>query len=1246
MAWNIAGVGRQTRDAAEEAARRAGMRLDDWLETAIADQAAEQSARPDEGAMEDDWLDAVAGRLERISQRNSQAGEPRAPGALDSSDSAIERFEKRLARAEARAARAFESVAQILESTNAARDGERQALIEAVRDLEAIKGKWSAPAQTGEASGDGLVRASAAGPDADSRSEIAREAAESDPPPRELAHAPDSMPPKPRIDLKAAVSQIAMRRQELNARAGRGAPEPVRLDSQGGGVDASGGGAAAPALTKEDPGEAGADARAESRPSAQRSDAALRAPDARRGLPPSGSLRDLVRALALKLDDMRRERTDPPGCAVDVGALRAEIAAMSRSIADLAPRNAVVALEGAIGDLVQRVDMMRQNGHGESLLAPLDAMAAELRAALKAHDPQAVAAGLEREIRAIGGKIDGLAATAINPETFERIKRQTEEVRSLLASAALRTAPLERMERQIGELADRVERLGASPAPHSESAEMAAMLADARREIERSTPPAALQSIERRLEQIAARLDQEISRLSAPAALDSGPFDELARRIDGVRQSLEARTPAQVDTSPIEKLLREVDAKLDAAGHTDANARDLQSMFAEISDKLDRLSGAETGARSLEPVLSELSARVDAVASPVDLRPIETLLHALQAKLEESGASPMDRRIAEQVADEVGRRLDHLRASQVDAQALAKQIASIYDRIDALAAKTARADESEPVVRELLERLREADAAPRPGATESSAAIQTALAARLAELRAEQASAERRTQARLADLQNVLETLVQRLASIESELAGEVDDELRPSARPANLKTTAALALPGVEALATDVAPQRPAQPKAATASDNNLPAPAQTGEDLLLEPGVGAPRRAREFAQVIGPKTNAALSAHIAAARRAAQAALAENGAAAVSGPGAKALNDPEQPRLAVRGVDNVRAFYASHKRTVLLGLALVIAATLAVRLAGVRAPFLQRSELDGQAVKTAKVDAPFDRPLDLSGAMKSLGRAIDPSPTAAIAPPHAKPDAPDVPQGGAPPPNELLTVIPPEISQPLREAVAAGAPGAEYELALRLFEGRGVAKDQQAAALWLERAAALGLAPAQYRLAALYEKGIGVARDPLAAKRWYLKAAEAGNARAAHNLAVMNAEPDGDKPDYVEAAKWFRMAGELGVRDSQYNLAILYARGAGVEQDLRQSWIWFSLAAQQGDPDAAKKREEVAAKMDPASLAAAADALAKFKLVKPDPATNEVAAPPGGWDAKPSSSPVTQSPPAPGGVRLQAPL
>ena len=62
MAWNIAGLGERTRHAAEEAARRAGLPLGDWLDEAIADQAAEQRARLSQ-AQDGDRLDAVNGRL-------------------------------------------------------------------------------------------------------------------------------------------------------------------------------------------------------------------------------------------------------------------------------------------------------------------------------------------------------------------------------------------------------------------------------------------------------------------------------------------------------------------------------------------------------------------------------------------------------------------------------------------------------------------------------------------------------------------------------------------------------------------------------------------------------------------------------------------------------------------------------------------------------------------------------------------------------------------------------------------------------------------------------------------------------------------------------------------------------------------------------------------------------------------------------------------------------------------------------
>jgi localization factor PodJL len=298
------------------------------------------------------------------------------------------------------------------------------------------------------------------------------------------------------------------------------------------------------------------------------------------------------------------------------------------------------------------------------------------------------------------------------------------------------------------------------------------------------------------------------------------------------------------------------------------------------------------------------------------------------------------------------------------------------------------------------------------------------------------------------------------------------------------------------------------------------------------------------------------------------------------------------------------------------------------------VREPSLQRSDVGGQAFNTAKLDAPKGKPF--GDAIKSGGEPIDVAPTASIAQAPAKPDG----LGLAPPSGssagELTPAIPPGISASLREATAAGQANAQYELAMRLLEGRGLPKDQPAAARWFERAASLGLAPAQYRLGSMYEKGIGVTRDPAAAKRWYLKAAEAGNVRAAHNLAVMSAEPGEGAPNYPEAVKWFRRAAELGVRDSQYNLAILYARGLGVEKDRGQSWLWFALAAQQGDADGATKRDEIGREMDPVALATAVAKFMMFKAAKPDPGANEVAAPPGGWDAKIGSSLLGQSPPA----------
>ena len=1222
MAWETANLAPGARRLAEDAAHRAGMSPEEWLNEAIVEHAA--FVRSEDAGEDVQFHDL---RRERISGRGERAAGPgrhpqdqQVPEVQDLLESTVQQIERRIARNGQRLAEAFEAIALRLERSNASLD--RLAFVEerpqsdTVEMPQANEGPLSLK---GRGAADAPVSTQPSDTDPRLAGEMNEEywtSAKSAPPLGESRVQPALASEQPRPDLKSAVSQIALRRRELDSREARKPLPPARPTLESGranvGLAVEGHSVGPQQAQERDADQLAGHAcdPADPRDDPTRNDS--NRPETGALAEPPQTARYGIRALASKLDTALR--ADQRIGVADVNAMRGEIAAMARSLADLAPRNSVVALEEAVRDLTERVDKLRQSGCRESLLAPLDAMAAEFRATLEAHDPRLAAAALEREIGAIGAKIDGLAQSAINPETFERIRIQTEEVRNLLAAAAMRTAPVERLERKIGELADRVERLDASPLPHVESAEMAASLADFRREIERSTSLPTFVSIEQRLERIATRLDEEIAR-PVQAAFDAAPFDDLAQRIDGVRQTLEARPQVQVDANRLEASLKELSAKLESP-----NPEPVVALMREINAKLDAAGQREIDEPSIEPLLEGIIGKLnqlqppEAPATSLDLRRLEGMLQLLHAKLEKPSVPAFDRQAIDEIAEEIARRVHDGSAGRVEADMLAEQIAVIHDRLDGLSASSRAPEAFEPLVRELLEKLTEAAATPTWFGITGG---QPSFVEELTEIRAEQANIDRRTQAQLAGLQDLLEKLIARLANAEVEaLVAAQGVGIRKA--PFNVLRSAA-------AFAAEI-PQVSAQgrqtlgPGSPTRGELSTQPPS--GEDFLLEPGVGAPQRAqeaRDLAQAIGSRTNPAVSAHIAAARRAAQAAGGESGAA----------DAPPPASLASRRVGRAKTFYGNHKRSLLLAVALAIVATVAVRLVGIHAPFLQRPGPEGRPAKAAETDAPSRNGFDFALGVKTdarpvdtTTRPVDTSPTASIV---TSPEPAKSNSIAGPLPPELITSIPLGLPQGLRDAVVAGSPGAQYELGQRLFEGRGIAQDQHAAAIWFERAASSGFAPAQFRVGALYQKGVGVTRDAATAKRWYAKAAEAGNARAAHNLAVMNAEPIDDKPDYVEAAKWFRKAAELGVRDSQYNLAVLYARGLGVEQDFRKSWLWFSLAAAQGDADAANKRDEVAAKMNPQELATAADELAKFKVATPDPVANDVAVPPGGWDGKP---------------------
>lgn len=273
------------------------------------------------------------------------------------------------------------------------------------------------------------------------------------------------------------------------------------------------------------------------------------------------------------------------------------------------------------------------------------------------------------------------------------------------------------------------------------------------------------------------------------------------------------------------------------------------------------------------------------------------------------------------------------------------------------------------------------------------------------------------------------------------------------------------------------------------------------------------------------------------------------------------------------------------------------------------------------GRPAAAAAPEAPADADAD-GGATAETPAAETVPPTGTVVaglPPEMAAPVVATPPAATPMPPLPETVGP----LALRQAALAGNPVAQFEVAARLTEGRGVPQNLQVAVKWYELAAKNGLAPAQYRLGSLYEKGQGVVRDTKAAADWYSKAADVGNAKAMHNLAVLYAEGGLGQPDYNNAARWFQKAADLGVRDSQYNLGILYARGLGVPRDLTASYKWFAIAAAAGDSDSAKKRDDVAQVLDKDALARARLAVETWKAQTPDATANDVATDDPAWTA-----------------------
>jgi len=128
-----------------------------------------------------------------------------------------------------------------------------------------------------------------------------------------------------------------------------------------------------------------------------------------------------------------------------------------------------------------------------------------------------------------------------------------------------------------------------------------------------------------------------------------------------------------------------------------------------------------------------------------------------------------------------------------------------------------------------------------------------------------------------------------------------------------------------------------------------------------------------------------------------------------------------------------------------------------------------------------------------------------------------------------------------------------------AQYEVAMMLNNGIGVAKDKEEAWNWFVRAAKAGNIDAQVELGAHYEAGADGQPNGIMAAQWWIKAARGGSGVAAFNLGTMYRAGRVIARDLVRAYAWFMVAEDLGVTTAKDHLRNL--RDLMPEQDLARA-------------------------------------------------------------------------------------
>lgn len=1172
VSWSVDGIDPSVRDRAEAAARRAGMSLNDWLNSTVGEpsppdwRTEQRQPMPSRESREvadiHQRLDAITRQIEQIAKPLTRAEAVRAevprgqPAVARQLNDAISRLDARLSQI-SRPQPAREPQPQpMMREAQMQREpqiNERQ-LEERLRQAEAVE--------------------------------------------RAAAQVYRPSPPLSPASFDSAIAEIAARQNELDG------PAPRQMPQRN-----------APPVQQSAPPMA-----------------AYAPPPAAPAGPDFSSLERHLLKITSQIEALQR----PDHIEQSIASFRGELAEIRQAITEAMPRRAIESIENEIRSLHHRIDEIRQdsnNGQGQAI-AGIERALSDIREALRTLTPAEQLTGYDEAIRNLGAKLDMILRANDDPSTVHQLESAIAALRAIVSNVASNDALLQ-LSGDVHALATKVDQLS---------------------QMSRGDPY-------------------------------GDAFAGIEQRIAALASSLEGRErPAGYDnTDAIEGALRSLSERIDRLQVGNDSSSAFTHLEQRVSYLLERLESADQRSGNLgrvEEGLHDIMRHLEAQHAH-----IASLADATRNSVNTSAPQPM---MDSGIVDLVKRELSDIRFSQSETDRRTQDsLETVHNTLGHVVDRLAMIENDLRTVRTAPP---PAPPAPAPAELRMDAPRmempRAAMPQPIAQPQPEPYKAESyRAESYRPELPNPA-LAQEHFMSAPREFHAAQPVEAAPPPLPPRaiseiLEPHAASAR---AALAPELPPDHPLEPGTRPSGRASSPSeriadseraisdlPAGKKEPVSTSSFIAAARRAAQAAAAQPVNEKAARAASKAAAKakekadKAAKAAAAKSGAKADAAP----TGAPEAQPSTI--TSKIRSLLVGASVVVILLSTAKMAMNLLDTSSAPQVPAIEHSEPAAPAAQPPAENsiapapapaAPSSTPGPSMTSPTPLGRQSNNSPapntldSAQVTIPQAAPAPAAAPEPAAAPiaaasditgtiptapplGGKLATIqipagekLPDAIGGPaLRTAAIKGDAAAAYEVGVRYAEGKGVTANVDEAAKWYGRAAQAGVVPAMFRLGTFYEKGLSVKRDFDMARRYYVQAAERGNAKAMHNLAVLDADGGGKGADYKSAAQWFRKAADRGVADSQVNLGILYARGIGVEQNLAESFKWFSLAAAQGDADAGHKRDDIAKRLDPQSLAAAKLAIQTFTPEpQPSDAVN-VPAPAGGWDGAPAQPAAAKS-------------